>query len=75
MRKHNYNNRRYRESFDNLTQADIYLGRAEEILQRRKQSKTKTLMMRKKYYIKQNIYQKYYNFSICINFETIQTTH
>ena len=36
-----YNNRRYHESLDNLTPADVYFGRAPAILKRRETIKTK----------------------------------
>jgi len=53
-----YNNRRYHESLDNLTPADVYFGRAEQILEQRKQTKIKTLNSRRSNYLKQNIFQK-----------------
>ena len=39
-----YNNRRYHESLDNLTPADVYFGRGPDILKRRetKDHRTKT---------------------------------
>jgi transposase len=45
-----YNNERYHESLNNLTPADVYYGRDEEILKRRQQIKEKTLQNRKKNY-------------------------
>jgi putative transposase len=36
-----YNNRRYHESLDNLTPADVYFGRAPAILKRRETIKRK----------------------------------
>ena len=42
-----YNNRRYHESLGNLTPADVYRGRAETILQRRKEIKAKTIENRR----------------------------
>ena len=43
-----YNNARYHESLDNLRPADVYYGRGESILARRKQIKLNTLAMRRK---------------------------
>lgn len=42
-----YNNRRYHESLDNLTPADVYYGRDKLILTRREEIKMKTLKQRK----------------------------
>jgi transposase InsO family protein/transposase-like protein len=42
-----YNHHRYHESLGNLTPADVYLGRAETILQRRKETKRKTIENRR----------------------------
>lgn len=42
-----YNYERYHESLDNLTPADIYFGRAEEVLSKREKIKRRTLMHRK----------------------------
>jgi putative transposase len=38
-----YNLRRYHESLNNLTPADVYFGRAQAILTRRENSKLKTI--------------------------------
>jgi len=43
----NCNNERYRESLDNLTPADVYLGRAEEVKDKRKEIKQKTMKQRR----------------------------
>ena len=43
-----YNNKRYHESLQNLTPADVYFGRDERILKHRKIVKLKTLNDRKK---------------------------
>lgn len=42
-----YNQRRYHESLDNLTPADVYFGRAERILERRWQIKRRTIERRR----------------------------
>jgi len=43
-----YNHRRYHESMDNLTPADVYFGRGETILNTRQQIKRKTIDARRK---------------------------
>ena len=45
-----YNNKRYHESLDNLTPADVYMGRGDKILKIRKQIKIDTLKWRRKRY-------------------------
>ena len=47
-----YNNQRYHESLKNLTPADMYFGRADEILKIRQQIKSETIKRRKKEYSK-----------------------
>jgi transposase InsO family protein len=42
-----YNNERYHESLGNLTPADVYFGRAEEILKQREEIKRKTMLKRR----------------------------
>jgi putative transposase len=42
-----YNNQRYHESLDNLTPADVYFGKAQEVLRRRDEIKRKTLQQRR----------------------------
>jgi transposase InsO family protein len=46
-----YNNERYHESINNLTPANVYFGREEEILRERSKIKEKTLKERRKNYI------------------------
>ena len=43
-----YNNRRYHEAIDNLTPADVYHGRSEEVLSKREQIKKLTLEKRRR---------------------------
>ena len=43
-----YNNRRLHESLQNVTPADVYCGRSQEILDRRKEIKQKTLALRRR---------------------------
>ena len=42
-----YNNHRYHESLGNLTSVDVYLGRAESVLRRRKEIKEQTIKKRR----------------------------
>jgi len=47
-----YNHERYHESLDNLTPADVYYGRGQEILDHRETIKINTLAMsRKMHYV------------------------
>ena len=43
-----YNHRRYHESLDNLTPADVYFGRGSRILQRRREIKRRTIEQRRR---------------------------
>jgi putative transposase len=42
-----YNHRRYHESLQNLTPADVYFGRGQTILQKRERIKRKTIETRR----------------------------
>ena len=50
-----YNFHRYHESLDNVTPADMYFGRYEEIVDRREKIKKETLRIRRKENLKQSI--------------------
>jgi len=50
-----YNNQRYHESLQNLTPADVYFGRSDEILLERRKIKEKTLQLRKRNYFKEKV--------------------
>jgi hypothetical protein len=43
-----HNHERYHESLDNLTPADVFYGKAEEVLNQRKQIKQNTIALRRK---------------------------
>ena len=47
-----YNHRRYHESLDNLTPADVYFGRGQNILDMRKEIKRKTIEQRRRNHFK-----------------------
>jgi len=49
---------RYHESLDNVTPADVYYGRREEILTRREEIKRRTLRHRKLYNLSQTVTEK-----------------
>ena len=48
-----YNNRRYHESLQNLTPADVYFGRGEKILKQRQIIKKNTMKKRRKTHLSQ----------------------
>ena len=50
-----YNHQRYHESLNNLTPADVYFGRVEEILTRREEVKQRTLAQRRQRYFQQTL--------------------
>ncbi len=45
-----YNNRRYHESLNNVTPADVYFGRHREVLSLREHIKEKTMKLRRRNY-------------------------
>ena len=45
-----YNNERYHESLDNVTPADVYFGRHEEVLDARERIKRRTMKQRRQEY-------------------------
>ncbi|SDO87323.1 Integrase core domain-containing protein [Cloacibacterium normanense] len=49
----NYNNKRYHESLENLTPADVYFGRSEQILEKRRQIKSDSIRKRRQLYFQQ----------------------
>ncbi len=53
-----YNHRRYHESLNNLTPADVYYGRTEKILKERRQVKIDTIKRRKKNYFTKKRYER-----------------
>ena len=50
-----YNNKRYHESIQNLTPADVYFGRDQQILKQREIIKLKTMKKRRKQYLLQRM--------------------
>jgi putative transposase len=50
-----YNHFRYHESLENVTPADVYLGRQDVILKRRKEIKLKTIRQRRQQFIAQKL--------------------
>ena len=45
-----YNNERYHEALDNVTPADMYYGRAEEVRAKRERIKRRTMRLRRRLY-------------------------
>lgn len=54
-----YNNKRYHESINNLTPADVYFGKDKKILKERRQIKEKTMQLRRKNYINKKLAEIY----------------
>jgi putative transposase len=50
-----YNNERYHESLSNVTPSDVYFGREEKILKRRKETKLKSIQKRRQEYLQQKL--------------------
>lgn len=50
-----YNHQRYHESLNNLTHADVYYGRGEHILKKRKKIKENTIALRRKLHYDRNL--------------------
>ena len=50
-----YNNERYHESLSNVTPSDVYFGREEKFLQKRKQTKLRTTQKRRQEYLQQKL--------------------
>ena len=50
-----YNNERYHDSLNNLTPADVYYGRGESILAKRKRIKLNTMAMRRKIHARNRV--------------------
>ena len=50
-----YNNERYHESLSNVTPSDVYFGREKKILQKRKETKLKTIQKRRQEYLQQKL--------------------
>ena len=51
----NYNNNRYHESLKNLPPADVYFGRSEQILEKRRQIKSDSIRKRRQLYFQQKL--------------------
>ena len=50
-----YNNERYHESLSNVNPYDVYFGREEKILKRRKETKLKSIQKRRQEYLQQKL--------------------
>ena len=50
-----YNNERYHESLSNVTPSDVYFGREEKILKRRKETNLKSIQKRRQEYLQQKL--------------------
>jgi putative transposase len=49
------NNERYHESLGNVTPSDVYFGREEKILQKRREIKLKSIQKRRQEYLQQKL--------------------
>jgi putative transposase len=49
------NNERYHESLSNVTPSDVYFGREEKILQKRREIKLKSIQKRRQEYLQQKL--------------------
>ena len=52
---YNYNNKRYHESLKNLTPADVYFGRTDQMLRKREQIKINSINLRRQLYNQQKL--------------------
>ena len=50
-----YNHHRYHESLDNVTPADVYWGRKEQILKQRQVIKDQSMKQRRQHYLLQKL--------------------
>tara|TARA_B100000315_G_scaffold234921_1_gene249361 strand:- start:87 stop:329 length:243 start_codon:yes stop_codon:yes gene_type:complete len=50
-----YNNYRYHESLNNLTPADVFVGRDQKILEKRQQVKLETIKNRRNEYVNKKL--------------------
>jgi hypothetical protein len=51
-----YNNRRYHESLNNLTPADVYFGRSEKILRKRAKIKANSINFRRRIFMNKKMF-------------------
>lgn len=51
-----YNTARYHESLNNLTPADVFFGRTEEVLTQRERTKRRILLARRKTHLRAEVY-------------------
>jgi putative transposase len=50
-----YNHRRYHKSLQNVTPADVYFGKQEQILKRREKIKQQNIMQRRRLYFSEKL--------------------
>ena len=53
-----YNHQRYHESLNNVTPADVYFGKQEQILKKREKIKQQNLMQRRRIYFSEKLINK-----------------